>query len=108
MKKNLTIKKKGMFKEIEVVPTMHLKRFDALMWLLDPREHRRTGRSYTLAVVYINLAMKYPGEWITVCDHFPTHDADVRLVAMIKAGIRTWGKVGADFSFRSNAIRCGV
>ena len=70
---------------------LHLKNLDVCLWLLDPCCNRATGRSHTLMMAYINLALKYPGEWFTVRDHYPTFQADEMLIHRIK----TW--------FRSNA-----
>lgn len=42
---------------------------DLLINLFDINKGRGTGRSYTLAVALITLAMKYPGHYIHVIDH---------------------------------------
>jgi hypothetical protein len=67
---------------------MRLKNLETLLWLLDPNAYRRSGRSYTMAVAYVNIAMKYPGQWIYVRDHYPNHMADTFLLGTIKRWCR--------------------
>lgn len=59
----------------------HLKTID---WLLDFNENVATGRSYLLAIGFIRMAIKYPDRWIKVFDHFPTQQANERLLLTIK------------------------
>ena len=67
---------------------LELGRLESIMWLLDPNGGRRTGRSYTMAVAYINIAMSYAGEWIIVRDHYPSYQADEMLLSMIRNWIQ--------------------
>ena len=64
-------------------PKMMLRNLDVLQWLFDPVGNRATGRSYTMAIAYINLSCS-SSQWITVRDHFPTQQADDCLMDMIK------------------------
>jgi len=45
-----------------------LKKFDAILWLTDPVRHKRTGRTYLLAVAYITHSKKYD-MWVDISNH---------------------------------------
>lgn len=61
-----------------------LKALDVMKWMLNPLAHRGEGRSHVLMLAYINLAMEYPGTWLTVRDHYPNHLADHFLLKNIQ------------------------
>ena len=42
---------------------------DAITWLIDNDANRATGRSYLMACVFIESAIKYPGKEIEIFDH---------------------------------------
>ena len=48
-----------------------LEYFDAIYWLLDDNIPitRAVGKSYLMAVVFIQIALKHPDQWIYVTDH---------------------------------------
>lgn len=41
-----------------------------LEWLLDPYAYRGSGRTTIMAMAFIRLAMRYPGERIDIFDHY--------------------------------------
>lgn len=45
---------------------------------------RGTGRSTCLAFETIAKAMRNPGSWIDAIDHYPTHQANIKLVRLIE------------------------
>ena len=51
-------------------------------------DYRRTGRSTTIALELLSIAMKNPRQWIPIKDHFPSLDADENLMRMMHDIIR--------------------
>lgn len=49
---------------------LQLKHYDSLQWLLNP-DNRGQGRTYLMAIVWLNMAHSKPGVWIEVYDHIP-------------------------------------
>lgn len=67
--------------ELTTTQEEHLK---AVKWLLDCNCFRASGRSYLMAVVFIDMAMRYPGQKICIYDHFPAVQAKERILRLIK------------------------
>lgn len=94
------------------------QRNEFAQWLTDPVGNIGTGRSRTLALAYIANAMKYPDVLIIVRDHWPTEEADRRLLYEMAWLIREVYKVhyppdgvsesetyAQDFTFTRDGIR---
>lgn len=45
------------------------KHFDSLKWLVS--DSRRDGKTYLLAIVFIQKAISKQGEWVRPFDHYP-------------------------------------
>jgi len=45
------------------------KYFRGIKWLLDADSNLGYGRTFLMAIIYIDLALKYPNKWIYVSDH---------------------------------------
>lgn len=59
------------------------KHVDSLRWLMGGG--RATGRTFLLAWVALEYACGHPLERVAVRDHFPTHEADFRLLDEISS-----------------------
>jgi len=45
-------------------------RYEEVKWLLDDINNRQTGRSYLMALAFIEIAAENPGKWIRCFDHY--------------------------------------
>lgn len=59
----------------------------AARWLVN-QNVRREGRTFLLAVAYIEEALRNPGRRIHVVDHYPTRAANEHLMCMIEDIVR--------------------
>ena len=66
--------------DLSKIQRKHLK---AIEWFISDN-NRREGRSYLLAIAYINKAVNSRGQWIQVLDHFPTTETNRRLFEVIE------------------------
>ncbi len=66
MKIELTKKQKEHYKSVE--------------WLLNDESYRREGRSYLMAVCFIQRALRNRGCWVKVFDHFSRHPMTTRFL----------------------------
>lgn len=64
---------------------------------------RRSGKSTARALSYVSEAIKKPGEWIDVSDHFPGRQADLHLFSMISDIVQQLGLI--DFEFNSSRMQ---
>lgn len=77
---------------------------DTLRKLLDPISHRRTGRSFVMAIVFIELALENAGGWVTVFDHYNDYiKAKEHLINTIRHILRQDKKIKAEY--RRDAFR---
>lgn len=89
-------------KKIELVKECEPK-LKALDWLLDP-DNRNEGRTYLMAITYINIALKNPGQVISVIDHHPRQESAKLMLNTIHNIVKQTGLdkrfyVGSDRSF---------
>ena len=80
------------------------QRLEAIEWLLSDYA-RAEGRSYLMATVYIEKALRTPDVWITVRDHFPTYNADRNLLSLIRNLLGQGTHIHKAFEFTAHSFR---
>lgn len=90
---------KGLDFKLSKVQKKHHK---SIRWLLFDGE--RLGRTSLLAFVYIEKALKNPGEWIKVRDHYPFKESDSMLLNVILMKIKENKKIKFEKLFDSFRI----
>jgi len=68
-------------KRVKIDQTLKNK-IEVLDWLLD-ENNRHQGRTYLMAIAYINIGLRNLGKYIKVNDHYPGREADKMLLAAI-------------------------
>jgi len=81
------------------------KHKEAVKWLVDYMCNRGAGRSYLLAVCFMEMAIEHQGMWIRVWDNFvDDHQRKFMLDHIIKVippeGLQYFEFRKSDFSFR--------
>jgi len=83
------------------------KHLETIRWLVDFNENIAEGRSFLLAIAFIEMAIKYKNRWIQVFDHFPAKQATDRLLFTIKNIISQDKKLLERTEFRQREFKIG-
>jgi len=79
----------------------HQKKYkDAIMWLLDEDANRATGRTYLVACVLIEIAMKYPDKEIPIYKYDNKQEVFYKICELVDKHKKV---LGGTFTFRENS-----
>lgn len=83
------------------------KYHEAVKWLLDPVGNRARGRTFLMAMVFIELAIEDRGRWVTFFDHFPDKQAtDYFLTSEIDRIVNSSDDLKGKIEIGRNRLRC--
>jgi len=58
------------------------KHFPTIKWLVD--DTRQTGKSYLLALAFVEKALEFRGVWVYVFDHYPIQQGREHLLSIVR------------------------